>query len=82
MSSNLRSGANCGPLMTRGHRLDATHMGFHLPRSMQPCNDIKDLIDFRDIIKLLFLSSVKRSPYGRGQAWIEALGFALMTAMP
>ncbi|KAF2826634.1 HET-domain-containing protein [Ophiobolus disseminans] len=82
VASNLRRGANIGPMMIRGHRLDSIQLSFHIFRAMEPCQRVEDLMDFRDIMKLLLATSANYGLYPTGQACIEALGYALMTAMP
>lgn len=82
MAANRRNGTNPWPMMIRGHRIDSIHLSFHISRSMEPCQKVDNLVDFRNTIKLLLALRTRYRPYATGQAWVEALGFALMTAMP
>jgi hypothetical protein len=68
--------------MIRGHRIDSVYMTFFVSRPMAPCHEINDLVNFRDMIKLLFLLRMRHTHYTTAQAWFETLGFALITGVP
>ena len=82
IACNVRHRANPGPMMIRGHRIDSINMGFRIAHPIEPCQKVEHLVDFRRTIKLFLALRAIYRPYPTGQTWAEALGFALMTAMP
>lgn len=82
MASFLHYDTGPRPMLIRGHRIDVVFLGFHISRSIEPCQKLNDFIYFRYIMK--FFPSLKFGCeyYPTREAWIAALGSALMTAMP
>lgn len=82
MDNHQRLGTNHRQLLIRGHRIDVIYMGFHISQQMATCENIKDFIHFRDIMKFIISVGIKFHPHPGLAARHRAVGSALMTAMP
>jgi hypothetical protein len=71
-----------GLLMIRGHRIDVVHFGVHVSQSSTLSRKFEDVMSLRNTIQKLVALQPICDPYPSGQAWIDALGFALTTDMP
>jgi hypothetical protein len=82
MSSNTNQTGGPGPLMIRGHRLDTVQFGFRIVRPFAAREKVEDLMDLRDIIKMLICWQFTRKSSLSEESYINALGRALITDMP
>lgn len=82
MSNNTHQTGGPGFLVIRGHRLDTVQFGFRIVRPFAPREKVEDLMDLRDIIKMLICWQFTRKSSLSEESYINALGRALITDMP